>query len=703
MTNDRHDDDDARKEAAVTTKQWILFLLPAAMLSILAGCGGGSTFNVQNPPPPPPSAPSIVFQPPPAGSMLISTTMNLTAVVSNDPSSAGVDWSITCQNKGNCGSFSATNPVVVAHTASGTAVTYTPPSTLPGNSQTVDITAFATADHDQNVVAPVTITAFASNLAGSYVLQAQGVDINGGPNYQFAGVVVLDGNGDVVNGEQTINFFDMNPQINAFVTRNDIITGGNYFLGADGRGTMTINTNDGDIGYNNGNAGNGVETFSLVFLSSSQALIAQADFGTALTGTSASGTMDLQTSTAAPTAGYAFVVSGSDFTTGSPVAYGGVLNIDSPNNISGTGSVSDQDLAGIVIAGQRPSGTLSNFDSFGAFTLNLNVPGFSTTNAFQFKGYIVDGTHVQLIESDNTSGAGIGSTAGIAIGQGSATGLLTSFHGTYVFGIVGEDLSVNVPSTGTSAGLFTAVDNGDGTGNLTNGFTDTFLQANSTEGTAGAQMSGTFTGTFTDAPEGTARARSFFDNIQPHPPGGFHADFIFYQTGNGNPALVLASANNDQDIPLFLGAGIAYPQSTAPLAFGGPYGFSFTQQNGSENDGTARMTAIPASETFSGSADSTVITAGDTTASDHSFIGNFSSPDCFVGPLSNGCFAGSFANSTGSAFTGNNPNNYTFAADFYMIDAGHGFFVETDLLNPGTGQVSFGYYAARTPACVGCP
>ncbi len=687
----------------MTNKRWILFLLPAAMISVLAGCGGGSTFNVQNPPPPPPSAPSIVFQPPPAGSMLISTTMNLTADVSNDPSNAGVDWSITCQNKGNCGSFSATNPVVVAHTASGTAVTYTPPSTLSGNSQTVAVTAFATADHDQNVVAPITITAFGSNLAGSYVLQAQGIDINGGPNYQLAGVVVLDGNGDVVNGEQTINFFDVNPQINALVTRTDAITGGNYFLGADGRGTITIHTNDTDIGYNNGNTGNGVETFSLVYLSSSQALIAQADFGAALTGTSATGTMDLQTSAAAPTAGYAFVVSGSDFTTGSPVAYGGVLNIDSPNSISGTGSTTDQDLAGIVIGGQKPSGTLSNPDTFGAFTLNLTVPGFSTTNDFQFKGYIVDGTHIKLIESDNTSGAGLGSTAGIAIGQGAATGSFTSFNGTYVFGIVGEDLSVNLPSTETSAGLFTAVDNGDGTGDLTNGFTDTFLQANSTEGTAGAQISGTFTGTFTDAPEGTARARSFFNSVHPHPTGGFHAEFIFYQTGNGNPALVLASANNDQATPLFLGAGIAYPQSTAPLTFDGTYGFSFTQQNGSENDGTAQMTANPVARTFSGSADSTVITAGDTTASDHSFVGGFNAPDCFVGALSNGCFAGSLANSTGSAFTGDNPNNYTFAIDFYMVDSGHGFFVETDLLNPGTGQVSFGYYAARTPVCAGCP
>jgi hypothetical protein len=46
-----------------------------------------------------------------------------------------------------------------------------------------------------------------------------------------------------------------------------------------------------------------------------------------------------------------------------------------------------------------------------------------------------------------------------------------------------------------------------------------------------------------------------------------------------------------------------------------------------------------------------------------------------------------------------------FAVDFYVIDHGHGFFVETDLLNPNapSGVASFGYYAARTPQCPACP
>jgi len=651
----------------------ILFPLLAAMISALAGCGGPSTFNVLNPPPPPPSTLAIAFQPSPVGALLINAATTLTAVVSNDSSNAGVEWSLTCQNpSGNCGSISP------LHTASGSPTTYTPPSTLSGNSQTVNIVASASVNQAVNVDAPITITAFGSDLKGSYVLEAQGADVNGGPNYQFAGVIVLDGNGGVSSGEQTINFFDLNLNGGSFVSKSDAITGGSYFLGADGRGTITIKTNDNDIG------GNGVETFSLVFLSAAQALIAQMDFASAATGVTASGTMNLQASTIpAPTGGYAFAVSGSDFASGSPTGIGGILNIDSPNNISGKGSITDQNLAGIATTNQKLSGTLSNPDSFGAVTLNLTVPGFTSTTAFQFTGYLVDQTHIDLIESDNNpSAGGIGSTAGIAIGQGSSTGTLTSFSGSYVFGILGQDLSSSFPATLTSAGVFTAVDNGNGTGNLTNAFTDTFLQA------ADAQISGVFSGTYSDAAKGIGRVRSFFDNVLPHPAGGFHANFIFYQTGNGNPALVLASANNDQASPLFLATGIVYPQS-GPLTFGGDYGLNFTEQNGNESDGTGQMTANPASTppSLSGAVD---INSNFAAAFDNPLSGTFNSPS------SNGLFPGVL---TGQAF-----DFSPFAADFYIIDPGHGFFVETDLVNPNdpSGVVTLGYYAARTPVCASC-
>ncbi len=656
------------RRPVVAMRRWTLALLAAATIS-LAGCGGASTANVQNPPPPPASNISVSFQSPPPQSIAINTTANLTANVNNDPSNAGVDWALPCQSKtaGACGSLSN------LHTPSGQPTTFTPPATLTGNNQMVNIVAYASADHTQNVVASISVSAFGSNLKGNYVFQVQGIDSNSLGPYQLAGVVVLDGNGGVLAGEQTVNFFDPNAGI--LLSKADAITAGSYFLGPDGRGTISVTTQDADV------AVNGTETFSLVFLSSSHVLIAQTD-----TTEAGTGTMDLQTSTTAPSAGYAFVLNGTDVGTASPVAMGGVFNIDSPGNISGKGSIIDQNLSGTLTQKQALSGTVSSPDALGAISLNLLVPGFTNANAFTFTGYLVDATHVQLIESDNGSGAGSGATSGIAIGQGSATGTFTTaaaLIGSYVFGVVGEDLTVLAPNSMTTAGMFTA----DGNGNLINTYLDQYLQANGFQGTSGAQISAQFSSFYSLDTKGTGRVRAAFSHFVPPPKPAFQPLFILYVTGNGGPVLVLDGSDTGLINYPSLGVGIAYPQ-TSSLAFSGDYGFSLTQQNGGDNQGTGQMNAAPATNTLAGVLDT-----------NSGFNPTFANPltGTFAPPPANGRFAGTLS----SQVVDFNP----FSVEFYAIDSSHGFFVETDLVNPNSasGVVSFGYYASRTPVCAGCP
>jgi hypothetical protein len=361
--------------------------------------------------------------------------------------------------------------------------------------------------------------------------------------------------------------------------------------------------------------------------------------------------------------------------------------------------VSDQNLAGTVTPNQAVSGTVSNPDSFGAVTIDLNM-GFAFAPV-QFIGYQVDATHMKLIESDNASGGGFGSTGGIAIGQGAGTGKFktaAAFSGNYVFGILGEDLSVNIPSTLTSVGLFTA----DGSGHLTNGFTDTFLQGSCVQasctqnGIAGAQISVATSGTYAVAVGGTGRVRAIFNSFSPHPVPAIRPLLFFYLTGNGNPALVLDGGDSivnpqtgSANYPS-VGAGIAYARSSAPLTFSGTYGFGLTQQNGSETDATGQMTADSAASTLSGFMDTST--------------GSFDSPltGSFAALSPNGRFAGNFS---GQAFQFTSPVTSSLATEFYAIDPGHGFFVETDLTDPvnPSGVVSFGYYAVRTPVCAGCP
>jgi len=672
----------------VATNRCIFLLLPAVMIAVLAGCGG-STAGVQNPPPPPPSNISIAFQPQPGASLAVSFSENLIAVVSNDANNYGVDWTLTCQNPPNCGSLTV-NGSPASHTASGDPITYTAPSTISTDSTVVEIVALATADHTKNVVAPVTITTFNGSFqAGTYILQAQGVDSDLDP-YQFAAAVVLDGNGNITGGEQTANYASTGALSDSNLT-------GSYFLGNDGRGTITIDTNDSNIG---------VETFAFVYLSNSHALISQMDLDDAATGASAIGTMDLQTSTAAPTGGFAFAVSGTAVVKAMPVAFGGILNIDSPNTISGSGSVTDEILGKKVNATALGlSGTLTAPDQFGAFTLNLNAPFGSNNKSIplQFTGYIVDGTHIGLIETDSASSnaSPFGETAGLAIGQGNATGTFTSnaaFTGTYVFGIPGTDLSnANLaPNTLTAVGLFTA----DGAGNFNNGFSDTFLALNTAQGSpdGGAQISAPFSGTYSVDSTGTGRASSTSITFNPEPKFGYLPVYFFYLTGNGNPTLVLQAG--DSHYPS-IGAGISYPQSTAAAAFTGTYAFGFNQEQFGfeENDGTAELSANPSGiPQVSGLADANLSGGA---SQDNGFLGTFDSP------ASNAPFAGTLYADPNAPFNSVFPLQPSppMTVNYYFIDQGHGFWIETDLLDPTSpsGQVSLGYYTARTPVCEGCP
>jgi hypothetical protein len=627
----------------------MLVFFAAVVTAILTGCGGNAT-NVQNPPAPASSAVSIAFQPAPVPAISLNASTVLTAVVSDDPSSAGVDWSLLCQSNSNCGTL------LPLHTSSGAPASYLPPPVISGNSQTFTIEAFATADHNSNLVTSITVTGFAGNLQGTYVFETQGSDANG--PFQLAGAIVLDGNGGITSGEQTHSDY--------LLTVSDPVTGGAYYIGPDGRGTLTINTANVNIGQQ------GIENLSLVMLSSSQALIATLDNPNLVPSIeTSSGTLDLQTSTTAPTAGYAFAVSGTDIYLG-PMAIGGILKIDAPNAISGSGSVADQNDGGILSSGATLSGTLTTPDSFGSLKLNLTT-SFAQT-PLQFTGYIVDGTHIKLIESDNDgTGTGFGSTAGVAIGQGANTGTFTgnqSFAGNYVFEVLGQDFS-GLPASLVSVGQFTA----DTSGNL-NGYNDEELNG------LGVEISDSISGTYILDSSGTGRVDSSINfSIN-----GSGPELIFYLTGSGNPPLVLDSDLNIGSI----GVGLAYAQAAAPFSFDGSYGLDFTQStSGLENDGTGQITVNGSASTLSGVVDTNLSFSPQP---DTALTGNYAAIDP-TGRMT-GTLTNTFFPSPGTA-----PS--TLAVTFYLIDAGHGLFIETDSLS--SGELSFGSFATRTPVCPNCP
>lgn len=713
----------------MATTRWIVLLLAAAMITLLAGCGG-STANVQNPPPPPPSQITVAFQPEPEPTIAVGFSESLTAVVTNDPSNDGVDWSLSCQGgAGTCGTLTV-NGNTATHTASGSPITYTAPSSLSGNSAVVEIVALATADQNKNVVAPVTVSAFSSGLkAGNYVFQAQGSQ--NGPPYQIAGVIALDGQGNITGGEQTVNTNGVS------ITDSVVVSGSGYFIGNDGRGTITINTNDNNIG------GNGIETFSLVFLNNSgspnpEALIAQIDFAGAGTGASASGTLDLQQPGVTTLSGsYAFVMNGTNVVDGLPMALGGVFDIQAQNAITG---IVDEVLGekvklsdAALLAGSQVSAP----DTFGQ--LKLTLVGLSDgihTKAVTavLTGYLVDAMHLKLIETDATAASltPLGLTGGMAIGQVSGSyGNFTdaSFSGPFAYGVTGVDLAQGnlTPTTWTLAGVVTA--DGQSDGALTSGYLDSFLQVNCVQATCktgalitGAQISSAFTGTYAvdsasdscgatsgSVVAGTGRSCLTPTTFATAPNPTYNPELLFYLTGQtdaGQPAALVLGVGDIGGSPSLhypsLGTGIAYVQSGAAATFSGTYGMSFTQQSGTENDGTAQMTVAPSgTPQITGVADSTLTTPDDTAVADHLFAGSVSVPQTA------NAFAGSLFDAEGNGGPFNpNPSSASngITVDYFFIDTEHGFFVETDLItpSPGSTQVGFGYYAARTPVCQGC-
>jgi hypothetical protein len=649
-------------------------------MMFLAGCGGNDNLTLQNQAAPVGSSASIAFDPKPVGSINLIGTAPITAVVSNDPTNAGVDWTLLCQTPGNCGTLST------LHTASGKPTTYSPPASITGNSQTVTIEAFAAAAHSSNIVTSITVTGFAANLKGTYVFETSGVDGNGAGPYFLAGVVVLDGNGNVTSGEQT--FCDTN--INAsgaliLVSVADKITGGSYYIGPDGRGTLTLNTADQNIGQS------GIENFALALVSSSKAFMQTFDneANTSLppSDEASLGTLELQTSAAAPSGGYAFVLNGFDINT-SPLATGGVFNIDSPKTISGAGSVADQDDADTPSFSQSLSGTVTNPDAFGSVTFNLTEVQTSPTAStpLQLTGYIVDGTHIKLIETDNNgtvAGTGIG--AGTAIGQGAATGTFTSnsaFAGNYVFNIAGEDPD-QAPVTLAFDGQFTA----DSSGNITAGYADEAMSSVPNE------ISDSFTGTYALDVSGTGRvdtnASITFNTFGQGP------ELVFYLTGNGNPPLILDADDNSNSLGLGAeGTGFAHPQSAGPYSFNGIYAWDFTQSNGTipPNTYTGQLTATESKGAFTAVVDTNSAPFIPTPGSPQTPI-----TGTYPAAAATGRFAGTL---TDSAFV-TSFTTPTVAIDFYPIDSSDIVFVETDVL--ASGVSTSGYLTTRTPVCSGCP
>jgi hypothetical protein len=476
-----------------------------------------------------PAGITVALNPTPPTSLLEGAATPLTAVVTNDSKNAGVNWTVSCNGGSACGTFSA------ASTASGTATTYTAPAAIPPQG-TVTVTATSVTDNTKSATATIGIGAALAD--GNYVFHLAGQD-ESGPCF-FAGAFKVSG-GAITDGEQ-----DFSDSAGAF--SNQIMqTGSSLTLTADGNYEIVLNTGNTNLGPTNGsNNGSGAITIHGSKVSATRMLISEHD-GFAV----GSGAVDLQTSTTAPTGGYAFLISGVGFdTTVTPIgvvatAIGGVLNV-SGGTVSTANSVYDFNFGGTLSLKQAfTSGSVGTPDGFGRVTFTLSPTSTPFLANFLLTGY-VNGNQIQLIESQqDTLGYNL---AGVAFSQGSNTG---KFNAGSVSGKTYTYTTAGVDSSGllTIGGGFSLNSNGSVSGPFALNDASQYGQVNLSGGSYAVDATG----------------RATLSNVT-IPSSPFSAPFGFqmYLDGNGN-ALVMGADT------IQVSSGQAYLQTSTAADFEGSY------------------------------------------------------------------------------------------------------------------------------------
>jgi hypothetical protein len=607
--------------------------LPIALMMIagLVACGGSSSTTTTTPPPPP--AISVAISPAAPATLAPSATASLTAVVSNDTTSGGVNWS--CAPAGTCGTFGTANPI-----ASGTAVIYTAPAT----SATVTVTATSVKDSTKSASATITIgsVVVGAPLAdGSYVFSLSGNNVANGP-YSVAGVFTVL-SGAITGGEQ--DYKDNVPNVET----DAINPTGSAISTASGNLQITLAT---CLGLDCTQADTvvgvaGVEILDGSLVSSTRALVTEFDAAA-----TSSGTLDLQSSTAATTApagGYAFVVSGAN-SGGSSLAIGGIINVDGPGTISGTGSSFDLNNTGVLKPNATLSAsTISGPDSVGRVTISLVPTTGQNIPELGLAGYIVDANRIRLVESTDAIG---GATSGTALFQ-------TVPAGGFTNGSISGQSYVNSWSGGDVNGVLQVAG---------------VLAASSSGGTVGGFISYNDLVFGTPAPVAVVAGATFsVDAFGRVTMTGVSDGFLtinprLYLDGNGNALTITMDPNHAL-------AGVGFLQgsgSSSAASFTGTYVLSAT---GPALNAVGPVTADGVGA-FSGTVD-----LNDTTAQTPAL------------PVS-----GTFVTDASGDFTGTitgldvtTPTNAD-AFTYYLVDTTKVVAIETD-----TNQITLGYFEASTP------
>lgn len=495
---------------------------------VLVGCGSSTTKTT-----PPPPVKAITVSSGSSQSATVNTAFAaplVAKVTTGGTPTSGVVVTFTAPTTGASGTFAGgVNTATTDSNGLATSAVFSANGTAGAYAVTASAAGVSTPATFNLTNTAVTV---ASNNFSFYLSGYEAA--NGGDNfYALAGSVAIDADGNVLAGEQDYNdaFGLTSPQ-----PSGDSITGGTLTVDANGQGTLTLITNNADLGVS------GTETLGVQFVNTKHALVIQFD-GSA----TSSGSMDMQTLPSTLSGGFSFTFSGVDVDYYSVVG-GGVFTVSGTNLQNGVLDVDDEE-SGTTTLGTAFTGTISAPDSFGRGTIT------STDLGIALNYYVVGPEVIRLIEVDVDQ-----TFIGSAFGQGAGSFSNASL-GTSVFGVKSNYYSGNVAA---AAGMFaTNPDQGTYQG----------VADNDEEGSVVSGSS--ISGTYTIASNGYGNLTDTSENLQDVSVLGI------YMT---DPNLNLNDPNNttsglggalvaDLDAHV-TGTGVLIPQTdTATDSFAGNYAF----------------------------------------------------------------------------------------------------------------------------------
>ena len=325
---------------------------------------------------------------PTAPTVTTSTTQNFTATVSNDPTTAGVTWSLAwngsaCTSASTCGSLSGPTT---------TTVTYNAPVGVPSPA-TVAVTATSLTDTSKTATAIITVTAAVndSELKGQYGFLLQGFDDATGHQFAIVGSFVADGSGNVTSG-----LIDLNGPL----PLSALSVTGTYSIGSDNRGTLTLN----GTGFS--------RTFAIAVGSlngssiATKASMIEFDDTSGTTGNRGPGSIYLQDTTkfdlSAVNGPYASQLVGEDGTVGTRLVNLGTMTANGSGSV--TNGSFDSDDSGTISNGTFTAtlSTDSNTSAFGRMTMTLSGGATGTRDV-----YIIDATRILMMTAGNEVSTGL--------------------------------------------------------------------------------------------------------------------------------------------------------------------------------------------------------------------------------------------------------------------------------------------------------